>query len=419
MKLIELIIDDTMELSGIDAVSIVENPAIEENFLALKSDLNEYKFAEVSKDKKIIMGALLVPDKPIYRRDEENGEYYIYFSKDTIRQCMELFFKNGNQSKATFEHLEEISGLTMVESWIVEDSEKDKSKLYELNVPVGTWMGTIKVDNDVIWNDFIKTGKVKGFSIEGYFADKAKMPLSKVDQVDTESENDIDAEIEAGLELLKIQSLLNDFKKKTILKSYNDYPKEASENAKIALNYAEKNGWGSCGTPVGKIRANQLANGENISEDTISRMASFERHRQNSKRELGDGCGRLMWLAWGGDAGIEWASRKLQQIRKKDLAINKISFDYDSTLSTAKGTELAKKLIKQGNDIYIISARHLKNGMLTKAKELGIQPNRIYATGSNKNKIAKIKSLKIVTHYDNNENVIKELGTIGKLFTNE
>ena len=100
------------------------------------------------------------------------------------------------------------------------------------------------------------------------------------------------------------------------LESYTDYPKQASENAKIALRYAEENGWGDCGTPVGKARANQLANGEPISEETIARMAAFERHRQNSDKELGDGCGRLMWLAWGGDAGIEWAQRKLEQIRK-------------------------------------------------------------------------------------------------------
>lgn len=101
------------------------------------------------------------------------------------------------------------------------------------------------------------------------------------------------------------------------LQSYTDYPKAASENAKIALRWAEQNGWGVCGTPVGKARANQLAKGEAISEDTIARMAAFERHRQNSQKELGDGCGRLMWLAWGGDEGVEWAQRKLEQIRRK------------------------------------------------------------------------------------------------------
>lgn len=99
--------------------------------------------------------------------------------------------------------------------------------------------------------------------------------------------------------------------------TYTDYPKAASENAKIALRWAEENGWGSCGTAVGKQRANQLAKNEPISEDTISRMASFERHRQNSQKELGDGCGRLMWLAWGGDEGIEWAQRKLEQIKNE------------------------------------------------------------------------------------------------------
>ena len=205
MKLIELIIDETMELSGIDAISIVENPAIEENWIALnKQEVKEYKFAEVDKEKKIIMGALLVPDKPIYRRDEQLGEYNIFFSKDTIRKCMELFFQNGNQSNATFEHIETISGLTLVESWIVEDANMDKTKLYELNAPIGSWVGTMKVNNDVIWNDFIKTGKVKGFSIEGYFADKATLSLSKVN-------SEIEEEIEAGLDLLEIQSLFDNY----------------------------------------------------------------------------------------------------------------------------------------------------------------------------------------------------------------
>ena len=97
------------------------------------------------------------------------------------------------------------------------------------------------------------------------------------------------------------------------------------------------------------------------------------------------------------------------------LATEKISFDYDDTLSTDKGFELAKKLIEQGNDIYIISARNERNGMLNKAKELGIPLNRVYATGSNKAKIEKIKELNIGTHYDNNVDVVNELGTIGKL----
>lgn len=99
--------------------------------------------------------------------------------------------------------------------------------------------------------------------------------------------------------------------------SYTDYPKAASDNAQIAINYAEENGWGSCLEATGKARARQLANREPISRDTISRMASFARHKQHSDRKLGDGCGRLAWLAWGGDEGIEWASRKLKEIDNK------------------------------------------------------------------------------------------------------
>lgn len=98
--------------------------------------------------------------------------------------------------------------------------------------------------------------------------------------------------------------------------SFNDYPEAAVNNAKRALNYAEKNGWGSCGTPVGKARANQLANKENITRDTIARMASFKRHQQYKDVPYDEGCGGLMWDAWGGTEGIEWAIRKLEEIDK-------------------------------------------------------------------------------------------------------
>lgn len=130
--------------------------------------------------------------------------------------------------------------------------------------------------------------------------------------------------------------------------SYDDYPKEASENAKIALRYAEENGWGECGTPVGKARANQLANGEPISRDTIARMSGFERHRQNSQKELGDGCGRLMWLAWGGDAGVEWATRKLEQIDKKEFQRFSIVNEDKRIISGA--LMIADELIYRNNE---------------------------------------------------------------------
>ena len=211
MNLIELIIDEQDFTSGVVSISIVESPAIESNFLALKSE--EIKLAEVSAEKRILMGAVLIPEKPIYRRNGED-EYYIYFSKDTVNKASQLFFKNGNQSNWTLEHNEQIKGLTVVESWIVEDTQKDKSALYNLSVPVGSWMASVKVDNDEIWNDFVKTGKVKGLSLEGYFADKieSKKQLSKEVQEETKlyTREEVDQEIEETLKAIFEQVLINE-----------------------------------------------------------------------------------------------------------------------------------------------------------------------------------------------------------------
>ncbi len=151
MKIVELVLDETQELSGIDAISIVESPAIEEDFIALKSE--EIKLAEISKDKKILMGALLIPNKPIYRNNGED-EYYIYFSKDTVLKASQMYLTKGNQNNSTLEHQHELSGLSLVESWLVEDEVHDKSRKYGMNVPVGTWMGAVKVNNDKVWNDY-------------------------------------------------------------------------------------------------------------------------------------------------------------------------------------------------------------------------------------------------------------------------
>ena len=179
MRIIELILDEEDLDAGVEAISIVESPAIESDFVALKNQ--EIKLAEVDKEKKILMGALLIPNKPIYRNGPE-GEYYIYFSKDTIVKASQMFLQNGNQSRSTLEHAQALNGLTLVESWIVEDKAKDKTALYGLDVPVGTWMGSVKVNNEDVWNEYVKTNKVKGFSIEGYFADKMEAPKEAIEE---------------------------------------------------------------------------------------------------------------------------------------------------------------------------------------------------------------------------------------------
>lgn len=188
MKIVELILDENQDASGIEAISIVESPAIEEDFIALKS--NEIKLAEIDKEKKILMGALLIPNKPIYRNNGED-EYYIYFSKDTVLKASQMYLTKGNQNNSTLEHQHSLSGLSLVESWIVEDEVHDKSRKYGMNVPVGTWMGAVKVNNDEVWNDYVKTGKVKGFSIEGYFADKMERPKESIKEDMSEKQADL------------------------------------------------------------------------------------------------------------------------------------------------------------------------------------------------------------------------------------
>jgi len=300
MKIVELLIDEEQELSGIEAISIVDEPAIEENFIAL-SKQHEIKLAEVDKEKKILMGAALVPNKNIYRRNGED-EYYIFFSEDTVRKASELFLMRGNQNKSTLEHQAELYGLSVVESWIIEDDVHDKSRKYNMDLPVGTWMVSMKVNNDEVWNNYVKTGLVKGFSIEGYFTDKIAM--SKI--------NEIDNEEEAREILLEIANSILDNKYE--FATYSDYGSGVRNNAKrgIELNKKVNN---KCATSVGKIRAQQLSRGEKLSVSTIKRMYSYL-SRAETYYDAGDSkaCGTISYLLWGGKAGLNWSRGKLREL---------------------------------------------------------------------------------------------------------
>lgn len=196
MEIIELILDEENEFAGIEAVSIVENPAIEEDFIALSKD-EKIEFKQVDKERQVLMGPALIPNKMIYRRDGER-EYYVHFSEATVRRASELFFIKSNHVNATLEHDSPLDQMTIVESWIVEDPDKDKSNLYGMKMPKGTWMISMKVDDMEIWEDQVKGGLVKGFSIEGYFADSAKLP-KRTEQ---------SAEVEALGTLQKIREIL-------------------------------------------------------------------------------------------------------------------------------------------------------------------------------------------------------------------
>ena len=310
MRIVELILDEN-SVEGIEAISIVENPAIEEDFVALKNE--EVQLAQI--DKQLLVGALLIPNKPIYRRKGED-EYYIYFSKDTIRKAAEMYLMKGNQNNSTLEHQHSLNGLTLVESWLVEDETHDKSRKYGLNVPVGTWMGVVKVNNDEVWNDYVKTGKVKGFSIEGYFIDKMERPKEPI--------NDFEEE-EAEEMLSYIRRIVRDDKrykdgKKEELESYSDYPDAVKNNAQrgIDLNKEINN---KCATDVGKIRAQQLAQGKPISENTIKRMYSYL-SRAEEYYDEGDtkACGTISYLLWGGKAAKRWSESKLKELGLLELS---------------------------------------------------------------------------------------------------
>ena len=314
MKIVELILDENEELSGVDAISVVENPAIEEDFVALKSQ--ELKLAEVDKDKKILLGALLIPNKPIFRKGEEE-DYYIYFSKNTVKKISENFLQKGNQNKTTLEHQQSLKGLTLVESWIVEDEKYDKSRKYNMDVPVGTWMGAVKVNNNQVWEEFVKTGKVKGFSVEGYFADKMDRP--KDASVKDLSKHETDDIVDAIKEL---------FTHHVQLKTFNDYPQSVVNNAKrgIELNAKVNN---KCATLVGKNRARQLASKEKLSVPTIKRLYSYlSRAETYYNPKDNEACGTISFLLWGGKSAKSWAESKLKSLGELKLYSEKVNDDF-------------------------------------------------------------------------------------------
>lgn len=288
LETIELFVDD--EDGGIDAISLVEYPAIEENFIALSKQKIEMK--TMDEEKRLVIGLALVPNKKIYRR-QKGYEYNITFSEATVRKAAEKYLKSLKLHNATVEHEMEVDGVYMTESWIVEDTKKDKTALYGLQAPVGSWAVSMRIENDEVW-DKVKAGEYLGFSIEGIFTERETLSAQEAEVFE------------------KIDELLSEYEE-SLGKTYSDYPQAARNNARRALEYKKKNG-SSCGTSVGWKRASQLASGAALSRSTIARMASFKRHQQNKDVPYSEGCGGIMWDAWGGSAGVNWAISKLKKI---------------------------------------------------------------------------------------------------------
>jgi len=470
---------DEMEDGGIDLISLVENPAIMIKGLAFNNEQKRFEF-KYDNDKQIIAGPAIIPDLPIYRYDDELGEYYVVFKKETIEKMVDKFNQKPKQLPINLEHSSEIVPAFIKGSWIIEDSINDKSQMYGFtDLPVGTFFIEVKITDKEYWKK-IKESDKTGFSIEGMmglslsqikkefeiiqggvassnvdsyryndvsgeliltFNDGSRYRYYQIDKDDfesivlgdaeciTEGENEygrwfIGKSPSVGAAVwqylidkgVRYQKLTQDV---MTFESYNDYPKAASENACKVLRWRDEHGDEVQGmTQVGWVRANQLCNGENISEETIARMSGFQRHKQNSEiAEEYKGTpwkdrGYVAWLGWGGTEGIEWASNKLEQIRA-EMSFAKISFDIDGVLTTSEGKDLLQKAIDNGDEIFVISARNDESKIWEITDKYNIPHSRIFATGSNNEKVIKIKELGIDKHYDDNPDVIAEIGKIG------
>ena len=176
----DIVSDENSDLE-VDYVALVDKPAIEKNFLAFNEHEQKMAFA-IQEDEQIITGALMLADKPIYRNDE-NGEYYVVFGKDTIKKIAQKFFTKGYQSNVNLMHDsgQRLDGLTMFESWITDEKRGVKAMKGFEDVPEGSWFGSFKVNNPDVWQ-MVKEGKVKGFSVEGLFQMKPteKQDINKV-----------------------------------------------------------------------------------------------------------------------------------------------------------------------------------------------------------------------------------------------
>ena len=171
-RIVELVIQDDNQELAIDAISLVSAPAIEQDFVYFGKEKSNLTLAKVDEEKRMLISPALIPNKNIVRYDANtDSEYYVWFSKETVRKASELYLKHNNHHKATYEHQERVSGVLTVESWIIEDPKMDKANIYGFQLKKGTWMVKMKIDNEELWQD-IKSKKIRGLSIEGYFTDK-------------------------------------------------------------------------------------------------------------------------------------------------------------------------------------------------------------------------------------------------------
>jgi len=179
MKVYEAVFNEAKN-KGVWGVSLVEDPAMEGHFITLSKE-TKIELKTLDEEQRIIIGLVLEPNKKVYR-NQGGEEFEIFFSEDTVKDLSHNFFKQGYQTNSSLEHGDSIEGVSFVESWIVLDSNNDKSNALGFDYPKGSWVATMKVDSDEVWESYIKDGKVKGFSIDA-FVELQEVKLNKDKQM--------------------------------------------------------------------------------------------------------------------------------------------------------------------------------------------------------------------------------------------
>ena len=269
-KIVELVIADDSQELAIDAISLVNSPAIEQDFVFFGKEKNNLTFAKVDEEKRMLVSPALIPNKQIFRYDPNtDSEYYVYFSPETVRKASELYLKHNNHHKATYEHKDRVSGVLTVESWIKE-GDSDKSKMYGYDLPNGTWFVKMKITNDDVWQE-IKSGNLRGLSIEGYFTNKFEemQKQQPTPEQILSALNEIIKEAKTELKVEKVELALVDDLKDLIKRG-------SSIEKKLAGQITSYNGLLRAGGEFKKKYANLVKQAKELGVDVPTELKKLE-----------------------------------------------------------------------------------------------------------------------------------------------
>lgn len=228
MKVYEAIFKEDQN-KGVYALSVVENPAMEDMWIALNEHPKKIELAQVDEEKRLLLGAALIPNKRIYRNIEGN-EFEMFFTEETIEKLAHSFMKNQNNNNSSLEHQIKLEGMSVVEAWTVNDPSTDKSASYGKQYPKGTWVTMMKVENDEVWTK-VKNGEIKGFSIDALLSLQEIKLNTNIINMNEEVKKGIVSEILEG-----VKALFSTKEETTEVEKIEVHPEEVIEEVKDEFN---------------------------------------------------------------------------------------------------------------------------------------------------------------------------------------